>query len=114
MTLKSLRKAIWQDDKTGIGNAVRDIHGFCSALTLCAVVATNDVTWSEPFSFAVDRKPLLVMLGDAREKGASGATPLATLDWSVVFENGAFRVKIDRATSLIVGRNYDLRFLVVY
>lgn len=112
--LRSLRKAVWQDDKTGVGEALRDIHGFCSRLTLCGVTETSDVTWSEPFSFSVETKPSLVILADAREKGTSGSTLLSALDWNVVVESGAYRVKINRATALAVGRRYDLRFLVVY
>lgn len=112
--LRSLRKAVWQQDKTGVGDALLDIHGFCTRLTQCGVVEINGAVWSEPFSFGVEAKPRIVLHADAREKGAAGAVPLSTLDWSVVVEGNAYRVRIARASTLTVGRTYDLRFLVVY
>lgn len=112
--LKNLRKGVWESDKSDVGEAVRDIHGFCSKLRLVDVVSVTKVRWSEPFTFKVDAVPLIVLLADARVANSAKSVPVAAVDWTHVIEDKENRVKVNRAPSLSAGESYDLRYLVVY
>lgn len=113
--LRSLRKRVWPAEQQELGEAVRDIHGFCQQLTRCAVAQVNNAVWAEPFSLSIDQKPLIVMLADARVAGTLQNVDIGAIDWAVdVQQSGAFRVRINRAATLQKGSIYDLKFLVVF
>lgn len=113
--LKSLRKRVWPAEQAELGEAVRDIHGFCQQLTRCDIASVQNAVWSEPFSLPLDQKPQIVMLADARQAGTLQSVEIGSLDWQFdVQQSGAFRVKINRASTLQKGKSYDLKFLVVY
>ena len=116
MTLKSLRQRVWPAEQRDLGESLRDLHGFCEQLTLVGRVPIKNAVWSEPFSFAVERRPDLVLLADAREAGALRAIDTGPIDWTVEVtpNSGKYRVKINRAATLQSGKSYDLKFLVVY
>lgn len=113
--LKSLRKRVWPAEQQELGEAVRDLHGFCQQLTRPEIASVTNVVWSEPFSLPLDQKPQIVMLADARVAGTLQSADIGALDWSVdVPKGGDFRVRINRASTLQKGKSYDLKFLVVY
>lgn len=116
-TLKSLRQRVWPAEQKDLGESLRDLHGFCEQLTLCGKVALKNAVWSEPFSFALERRPDLVLLADARQAGTVQAVDTGAIDWSIEVTPTAvakYRVKINRAATLQPGKSYDLKFLVVY
>jgi hypothetical protein len=115
--LKSLRQRVWPAEQRELGEALRDLHGFCEQLTLCGKVAIANAVWSEPFSFALERRPDLVLLADARQAGTLQTIDTGAIDWNVELTPGAvskYRVRINRAATLQPGKSYDLKFLVVY
>lgn len=114
--LKSLRQRVWPAEQRELGESLRDLHGFCEQLTLCGRVPIKNAVWSEPFSFALDRRPDMVTLNDARVAGTRQAVDTGPIDWDVdtVGAGGTCRVKINRAATLQPGKSYDLKFLVVY
>lgn len=115
--LKSLRQRVWPAEQRELGESLRDLHGFCEQLTLCGKVPVANAVWSEPFSFAIERRPDLVLLADARQAGTLQAIDTGAIDWSLEMTPTAatkYRVKINRAATLQPGKSYDLKFLVVY
>lgn len=113
--LKSLRQRVWPAEQRDIGEAVRDLHGFCQHLTRCVVGQANAAVWAEPFSLSLEEKPQIVMLADARIAGTLDAVEIAALDWKLdVQTSGKYRIKINRCATLEPGKSYDLKFLVVY
>lgn len=113
--LKSLRQRVWPPEQAELGDAVRDLHGFCSQLTRCEVATAQNVVWAEPFSLPLQQKPLIVLLADARVAGTLQSVDIGALDWAFdVQQSGAFRVRINRAATLTKGKSYDLKFLVVF
>jgi hypothetical protein len=113
--LRSLRQRVWPEEQREIGEAVRDLHGFCQQLTRTDKAVMQNVVWAEPFSFALDQQPDIVLLADARVAGTLQSVAIGALDWVFdVQQSGAFRVRINRAETLQPGKSYDLKFLVVY
>jgi len=113
--LKSLRKRVWPKEQADLGESLRDLHSFCERLTLCSVGEANAVVWAEPFSLALDQKPQIVMLADARVAGTLESVDIAAIDWKFdVQTSGKYRIKINRCATLQPGKSYDLKFLVVY
>jgi len=119
--LQSLRKRVWSakadDAIREIGEAVRDLFGFLSKLTLLDVVEVRGVVWSEPFSIGVDLQPRLVILADARLAGTLVTVATGAVDWQLEFSSSSsatYRAKINRAVNLTPGQQYDLKFLVVF
>jgi hypothetical protein len=113
--LKSLRQRVWPAEQRELGEAVRDIHGFCQQLTRCEVASATNVVWAEPFSLPLAQRPLIVLLADARVAGTLQSVDIGALDWTFdVQSSGAYRVRINRAATLQSGKSYDLKFLVVY
>lgn len=116
--LQSLRKRVWSGDAAKaiqeIGEALRDLHGFVSKLTLSTVVEANAVVWSEPFSIGIDLRPRIVLLADARVSGTLTSVAFGAIEWQSEVIGGAHRARIDRAINLTPGRSYDLKFLVVF
>lgn len=116
--LQSLRKRVWSSDTAQaireIGEALRDLHGFVSKLTLCTVVEANAVVWSEPFSIGVDLRPRIVLLADARIAGTLTSVAFGAIEWQSEVAGSSYRARIDRAVNLVPGRSYDLKFLVVF
>lgn len=116
--LKSLRQRVWgpgdKIDPAQIGEALRDLHGFCSSLTLTEIIPVLNTVWSEPFSLALDRRPQLLLLGEARIAGTSSAIELCALDSQIEQSGGKLRARINRARTLYPGTSYDLKFLAVY
>jgi hypothetical protein len=113
--LQSLRQRVWPSELREVGEALRDLHGFCEQLTLCAKVSVTNVVWSEPFFFTLDQRPDIVQLGDARVGGTLDSVATSTLDWRTEPTDGRkVRVRINRAETLVPGKVYDLKFLVVY
>jgi hypothetical protein len=116
--LQSLRKRVWnaeaKDAIREIGEAVRDLYGFVSKLTLIDVVEARAVVWSEPFTVGVDLSPRLVILADARLAGTLTTVATGALDWQLVPGGTGYRAQINRAVNLAPGQQYDLKFLVVF
>ena len=113
--LKSLRKRVWPDEQKDLGEAVRDLHGFCQQLTRCEIASVKAAVWAEPFSLSLEQLPQIVLLADARTAGTLQSVDIGALDWSMEIQtSGAFRVRINRAATLQKGKSYDLTFLVVY
>lgn len=116
--LQNLRKRVWRaDDKDAIpslGEALRDLHGFVSKLTLSTIVEATGVVWSEPFSVGMDLRPRLVILADARFAGQLTTVATGALDWTAELAGTQHRAKINRAVNLTPGQQYDLKFLVVF
>ena len=116
--LQNLRKRVWSADAKDaireLGEALRDLHSFVSKLTLCTVVETTGVVWSEPFSIGIDLRPRLVILADARLAGQLTAVATGALEWTHELSGQGHRAKINRAVNLTPGTSYDLKFLVVF
>lgn len=114
--LKSLRQRVWPKEQSAIGEAFRDLHVFCENLTVCAVAPIVNAVWAEPFSFALERRPQLVTLNDARVAGTLTAVDTGPIDWQIAtsVQNGTYRVVVNKAATLKPGSSYDLKFLVVY
>lgn len=113
--LKSLRQRVWPAEQRELGEALRDLHGFCQGLTRVERPEVRAVVWAEPFSLPIDQKPSIVMLADARVGGTLQSVDIGALDWEFdVQQSGAFRVRINRAATLTKGKSYDLKFLVVF
>jgi hypothetical protein len=116
-TLKSLRQRVWPAEQRDLGESLRDVHGFCEQLTQCGKVPLTNVVWSEPFSFALDRRPDIVLLADVRQAGTLQSIDTGAIDWNIEVTPTAaakYRVKINRAATLQPGKSYDLKFLVVF
>lgn len=113
--LRSLRQRVWPAEQKDLGEAVRDLHGFCQQLTRCDIASASNVVWAEPFSLSLEQKPAILLLADARTAGTLQSVDIGALDWTFdVQQSGAFRVRINRAATLTKGKSYDLKFLVVY
>lgn len=114
--LRSLRRRVWPREQQDIGEALRDLHGFCEQLTLCGKVPISNAVWSEPFSFALEQRPDIVLLADARVAGTLESVEVTGIKWTldVPTTGRGFRVRVDRAAGLQSGKSYDLKFLVVY
>lgn len=113
--LKSLRQRVWPAEQRELGEALRDLHGFCQSLTRVEKVSASNVVWAEPFSLSLDQRPDMLLLTDARLAGTTQSVEIGALDWVFdVQQSGAFRVRINKAATLAKGKIYDLKFLVVY
>lgn len=115
--LKNLRQRVWDKSKPldadAIGEALRDLYAFCEQLTAVEVVPISEAIWSEPFSFELERAPVLVTLSDVRLAGSTAAVDPGPIEWLV--DSGATtRVRIVSAAKLVPGTKYNLKFVVTY
>lgn len=117
--LQSLRKRTWSADPKDamreIGEALRDLHGFVSKLTLGTLVEVNGVVWSEPFAIGLDLVPRVVFVADARIAGTLQSVNAGVLpDWQLDVSSTGPRARINRVVNLDPGKSYDLKFWVVF
>lgn len=112
--LRSLRQRVWPAEQAEVGEALRDLHSFCERLTLTSIAQVNNAVWAEPFSFALERRPQLLLLADARVAGTLTSVETGAIDWQVDIKTNSVRARVNRAATLVPGKSYDLKFLVVY